>query len=263
MSDSHKLQQASYFDTVDDEYEIVRPHGSPRLYTWLIGEKFRRSVSAISDLVPGATAVTVCGGSGMDAEYLSRAGARVIVTDISVESARRARSRAKRYGLPITSIVADAEALPFADRAVDLVYVHDGLHHLERPTAGLAEMARVAARAVSVNEPARASATQLAMKVGVSHEVEDAGNAIERIDPDFVANQLEAGGFQIVACERYAMFYRHEAGPAMRLFSASAVYPMSRLAITGFNGIAGGLGNKLTVQACRCAQHPGEPGPQP
>jgi ubiquinone/menaquinone biosynthesis C-methylase UbiE len=44
--------------------------------------------------------------------------------------------------------VADAERLPFPDRSIDVVYVHDGLHHLARPEAGLAEMTRVARLAV-------------------------------------------------------------------------------------------------------------------
>jgi glycosyltransferase involved in cell wall biosynthesis/ubiquinone/menaquinone biosynthesis C-methylase UbiE len=250
-ADPHKQQQAAFFDEVEDEFEITRPHVTPQLYRWLLGEKFRRSVSAISQFIPGAVVLTVCGGSGMDAEFLARAGARVIVSDISLEAARRARSRAQRYGLPLTTVVADVEALPFADRVVDLVYVHDGLHHLERPSAGLAEIARVAAHAVSVNEPARAAVTRLAMRFGLSQEIEEAGNRVERVDPARFATVLRAAGFRIVKSERYAMLYRHQAGPAMRLFSTRVLYPEARFAIAGFNHFAGEIGNKLTIQACR------------
>ncbi|MCA1571279.1 MAG: class I SAM-dependent methyltransferase [Chloroflexi bacterium] len=42
----------------------------------------------------------------MDAEYLARRGG---------------------------AVVADVEHLPYADRSLDMVYVHDGLHHLSDP----------------------------------------------------------------------------------------------------------------------------------
>jgi glycosyltransferase involved in cell wall biosynthesis/ubiquinone/menaquinone biosynthesis C-methylase UbiE/uncharacterized protein YbaR (Trm112 family) len=251
--DAYKKQQAEFFDTADSEYETNRPHGSPRLYSWLMGEKFNLGVAAISELLPDSTVLTVCGGSGMEAEYLARAGARVIVSDISLQAARRARERARRYQLPITSIVCDIEALPFADQTIDLVYIHDGLHHLERPFAGLAEMARVATRAVSVNEPARAAATNVAVRLGMAELVEDAGNRIERLDPAEVKAKLEESGFRIVECERYAMRYRHEAGLPMRLFSHDPLFQLSRVTISAFNAIAGGAGNKMTVQAVRAS----------
>ena len=138
--DEHKEQQAAFFDAADPEFEITRPHGTPWLYSWLLGEKFRRSIDGLTD-VP-TTAVTICGGSGMDAEFLADFGAAVISTDISLGAARRARERAARYGLAILPVVADAEALPLADASVDLAYVHDGLHHLEAPLAGLEELSR-------------------------------------------------------------------------------------------------------------------------
>jgi glycosyltransferase involved in cell wall biosynthesis/SAM-dependent methyltransferase/uncharacterized protein YbaR (Trm112 family) len=251
---AHKLGQARFFDEeADPEFEISRPHGTPRLYRWLLEEKFRRSVSSLRASLAGSTVLTVCGGSGMEAEMLARAGATVVCSDLSLGAALRARERSRRYGVAFEAVVADTEALPFADGSIDLVYVHDGLHHLERPLAGLAEMSRVAGQALSVNEPARAAATQLAVHLGVSREVEEAGNPIERLDPGRLATELRAAGFAILKCQRYAMFYRHEAGPAMRLFSTKALYPIARVAITGFNLVAGDFGNKFTVQARRPA----------
>ena len=96
-------------------------------------EKFRRSVKGVEDRLPGATLLTVCGGSGMDAEFLAQQGAVVIASDLSLGAAQRAVERGRRAGLPIEAVVADAEHLPFADRSVDIVYVHDGLHHLSDP----------------------------------------------------------------------------------------------------------------------------------
>ncbi len=247
--DAHNLRQAAFFDDADPEFEITRPHGTPWFYSWLLGEKFRRSLDGLTD-VP-TTAVTICGGSGMDAEFLAHTGAAVISTDVSLGAAKRARERANRYGLAILSVVAEAEALPLADESVDLAYVHDGLHHLETPLAGLGELSRVARRAVSVNEPARAAATQLAVRVRLSEETEEAGNRVERLDPASIVGALERNGFSVVRCERYAMVYRHEPGRAAQLLSRRPLRPIVRLATNGFNALLGGIGNKLTVQAVR------------
>ena len=131
---------------------------------------------------------------------------------LALAAARRARKRADRHGVEFVTIVADAEQLPFQDRAVDIVYVHDGLHHLEDPYIGLAEMCRVARIGVSVSEPARSLATRAAVRLGIADDVEDAGNVVARLDPNTVKSFLEERGFRVARCERYAMFYRHRPG---------------------------------------------------
>jgi SAM-dependent methyltransferase len=187
----------------------------------------------------------------MDAEFLARAGGSVVSADISVEAARRTRERARRFGVTISPVVADVERLPFADRSFDLVYVHDGLHHLERPLAGLHEMARVARRAVSINEPARAAATRVAVRLGISYDVEDAGNRVERIDPEELAVALREDGFSVVQIERYAMYYRHEPGAVFRFLSREPFFTAARTSLGVFNWAAGSVGNKSTLQAVR------------
>lgn len=247
---SHKEQQASFFDEADPEFEISRPHGTPWFYRWLLSEKFRRSLAAL-DFPPGTAALTVCGGSGMDAEFLGRAGFDVVATDLSFEAARRTQQRAIRYGLPILPVVADAEALPFGDASVDLVYVHDGLHHLEAPAAGLREMLRVSKTAVSINEPARAQATLLATRLRLAEHYEEAGNFIARLDPAWLAATVTGAGFEVVKRERYAMVYRHAPGRFARLLSQPGLRDLTRAALGGFNAVAGAIGNKLTLQAVR------------
>lgn len=45
----HKDRQAEFFDReVAAEFEVSRPHGSPRLYRWLLAQKFRRSVAGLA-----------------------------------------------------------------------------------------------------------------------------------------------------------------------------------------------------------------------
>jgi hypothetical protein len=92
----HARSQAAHFDEEDDEFETSRPHGTTRFYEWLIQEKFRRAVAGLRNLPAGSTALAVCGGSGMDAELLARAGAQVVSADISLGASRRARARARR-----------------------------------------------------------------------------------------------------------------------------------------------------------------------
>lgn len=249
---SHKAAQVAHFDRADEEaFETNRPHGSSRLYRSLLGEKFRRAANPVRAYLAGSSALTVCGGSGMDAEYLSRTGAIVITSDLSLGAATRAKIRAELYGLQIQSIVADVEHLPFTDQSVDVVAVHDGLHHLDDPYAGLSEMARVARRWVIVTEPARAALTQLAVRMGLALDREDAGNRVARMDPAEVRRYLEARGFVIVRAERYAMYYPHHPGAVFRFLSQPLVYPFVRAATRAADLLLGRIGNKMVVVAER------------
>jgi SAM-dependent methyltransferase len=250
--DESTQRQCEYFDRDSDAaFEITRPHGMPRLHQWLLAEKFRRSVSELRSVLEGASVLSVCGGSGMDAEFLAGAGARVILVDISLGAAKRAKERAERFDLPIFPLVADALQLPLADRSVDVAYVHDGLHHLERPLAGVAEMCRVARQAISITEPARAVVTAAAVKAGLALEIEEAGNRVERLTLAEIAQELHRHGFEVLRGERYAMYYRHRPGPAVRWLSAPAAFELTKAGFKGLNLLAGRFGNKLTVQAIR------------
>jgi len=248
----HKSAQAAHFDRPGEEtFETDRPHGTPRLYRFLLAEKFRCAVGPIRPHLLGASALTVCGGSGMDAEFLARAGAAVTTSDLSLGAATRARARSVRYGLGIQSIAADVEHLPFADQSVDLVAVHDGLHHLDDPFVGLADMARVARRWVVVTEPARASLTRLAIRLGLALEREEAGNRVARMEPSEVAALLEARGFVILRAERYAMYYPHHPGRMFELLSRPYVFPVVRAGWRILNAVLGRFGNKMVVIAER------------
>src|SRR5439155_661416 len=105
-------------------------------------------------------------------------------------------------GRPLSSTGRLRPSLKSPGRTVPLVYVHAGLHHLEEPGAGLAEMARVAARAVSVTEPARAAVTALAVRLGLALAREEAGNRVARLLPAEVAAELRARGFRVVHADR-------------------------------------------------------------
>jgi SAM-dependent methyltransferase len=246
----HKRRQADYFDReVAAEFEIARPDGAPLAYQWLMAEKFRRSVALLSPL-RGATVVDACCGSGMDAEFLAREGAKVIALDISEGCARRARQRAERFDFDYLVVVGDVEHLPVRTGSVDVSYVHDGLHHLTEPMLGVRELARVARRAVSVNEPADALGTQVAVRLGISLNHEGAGNRVARLNAEGVRRELQSAGFRVYA-SRYLMYYKHEPGRVMRLLSRPGVHHMYRWMVWLSNSAIGRWGNKLQVTAVR------------
>ncbi len=249
---AHKLGQATFFDhEASPEWEITRPHAAPAWHRWQLEEKHRRAINGLGPIA-GMSTLTVCGGSGMDAEFLYRQGARPVVsTDLSLGAARRVAERARRFDVSLIPLVADVERLPFADRSFDLVFVHDGLHHLEDPMVGLREIARVAGRAVSVNEPARASATRMAVRLGLSIEREEAGNRVARMSIPQIEEGLRGAGFEIARAERYAMLYRHEPGGPTRFLSRRGVSALARGGWRVGNAAIGRFGNKLTVRAVR------------
>jgi SAM-dependent methyltransferase/uncharacterized protein YbaR (Trm112 family) len=248
----HKQRQADHYDrAVAEEFEIVRPHGAPIAYTWLLREKFRRGIERLPAL-HGATVVDACCGSGMDAEMLAREGARVIAVDISEGCARRAKERAERFGLDYLVVVGDVERLPLRDRSVDIAYVHDGLHHLEDPANGLRELARVARRAVSVNEPADAFGTAAAIRLGFALAREEAGNAVARLRAADTMRELASAGFDAQA-RRYFMYYKHEPGQAMRIASRRRIGRAYRAGVRASDALLGRWGNKLQVTALRRA----------
>jgi len=187
----------------------------------------------------------------MDAEFLARAGAVVTTSDLSLGAAKRAKTRSERHGVVIRSIVADVEHLPYADQSVDLVAVHDGLHHLDDPFAGLSEMARVARCWVIVTEPARASITRFAIRLGLALETEEAGNRVARLEPSEVAAFLQARGFVTLRAERYAMYYPHHPGAIFKLLSAPLIFPIVRVGWRLANVLLGRFGNKMVVVAER------------
>jgi SAM-dependent methyltransferase len=247
-----KARQAKYFDEERaTAFELTRPHGAPRLYAWFLHEKFRRATEPIRSWLGGSTVLVVCGGSGMDAEFLARTGARVTSSDISLGAAQRARQRAHRFDIELVSIVADVENLPLPDMSTDVVYVHDGLHHLDDPDTAVREMCRVARRAVLVSEPARALLTSAAVRLGYALEREESGNRVGRMDPRHLASLLATQSFRVVKSQRYLMYYRHEPGRAFAVLSRPLVFQLAVFAWRCLNAVLGRAGNKIAMVAIR------------
>src|SRR5205823_2917232 len=95
---------------------------------------------------PGARVLEVGGGHGQLAGPLAERGYSVTVTGSAAVCQ-------ERLGRELAFEVCDADRLPFPDRAFDVVMAVRLLTHLERWREALAEMCRVARRAVIVDYP--------------------------------------------------------------------------------------------------------------
>ncbi len=79
-------------------------------------------------------------------------------TDISPGMVGTLSENARRLGVPVNSLRADAESLPFADQSYDLVLGHAVLHHLpdlERAFAEFHRVLRPGGRILFAGEPSR------------------------------------------------------------------------------------------------------------
>lgn len=250
-SDQLSRAQAAFFDdSVDDEWEIDRPYGGAPFHKDVLRLKFSLAAHPLGAM-HGRTVLVVCGGSGLDAEFLARMGADVLTTDISPGACMRARARAQRHAVRFDVEVANVLALPFPDQSFDVVYVHDGLHHLVDPYAGLGEMLRVARQAVSVTEPSTALITRAAIRLGLAAAIEEAGNTVARLDLPVTSKFLCDQGFSITAARRYALFYRHRPGLPSKVLSSPIVRPVANSALRLLVRRSGFFGNKLVVVATR------------
>jgi SAM-dependent methyltransferase len=94
-------------------------------------------------IAPGTQVLDVACGTGNVALPLARAGAVVTGVDIAPNLLVQGRERAAAEGLAVTFDEGDAEALPYADAAFDVVVTMFGAMFAPRPELVAAELARV------------------------------------------------------------------------------------------------------------------------
>lgn len=104
-------------------------------------------LSWVEDARPKGDVLEVGCGAGLVATRLARLGYRVTATDKAPAMLKRTRARAEADGVAasLRIALADAQRLPFADGAFELVIALGVVPWLQNPAAGLAEMARVVA----------------------------------------------------------------------------------------------------------------------
>jgi hypothetical protein len=91
----------------------------------------------------------------------------------------------------------------------------------------------------------------VAVRIGLAENEEEAGNVVRRLQPERVAEVVRSRGFEPLAAERYAVIYRHEAGPIYRLLSRPALSGFALAALGAGDRLLGRVGNKLSVRAVR------------
>jgi len=124
--------------------------------------------------------VLVVAGGGYDRDILLARGYH----DVTISNVDTRIDTPDAYA-PYSWSFQDAEALSFENDTFDAVVVHAGLHHCHSPHRALAEMYRVARRAVVLVEARDSLLVRLAAKLGYTDDYE-----VEAV----VANGYVAGG---------------------------------------------------------------------
>lgn len=247
---SHKKKQIPYFDQKGlSDFEITRPHGTGRLYEFLIDYKLKSMAELVGNSLQGKSLLNICCGSGMEAECFNRLGANVVGLDISSVALQGGLQRAKRFDFPLKTITGDAENLPFSDQSFDFVFVHDGLHHLDEPEKAIKEMARVARQGIFFTEPANAFITRIAVKLGLAGDYEEAGNFVYRFHPQQLKKLFNALGLKHPKFKRYGMWYPHQPPKWFGWFDNAILFTIFKIIFFTGNFLLGRWGNKLAVVA--------------
>jgi demethylmenaquinone methyltransferase / 2-methoxy-6-polyprenyl-1,4-benzoquinol methylase len=129
------------FDSVASRYDVMNDLMSGGMHR--LWKRYACSVAAVR---PGASVLDLAGGTGDLARLFARdAGpaGRVVLTDINFAMLSEGRDRLIDAGLVLPVVQCNAEALPFPDRAFDVVTIGFGLRNVTRKEAALAEMRRV------------------------------------------------------------------------------------------------------------------------
>ena len=129
------------FDSVADKYDVMNDLMSVGLH-----RLWKRFATGAVRPRPGQRILDLAGGTGDLARlFAAKVGASGTVVHSDINHAMLAAGRDKLIdrGLALPTVQCNAEALPFADRAFDVVSIAFGLRNVTRKDRALAEMRRV------------------------------------------------------------------------------------------------------------------------
>jgi demethylmenaquinone methyltransferase / 2-methoxy-6-polyprenyl-1,4-benzoquinol methylase len=133
----------SVFDSVALRYDLMND-----LMSGGIHRLWKRVAIELSGARPGQRILDVAGGTGDLTARFARevgAGGRVVLSDINASMLGRGRDRLLDDGIcgNVDFVLADAEALPFADQSFDCISIAFGLRNVTQKERALASMLRV------------------------------------------------------------------------------------------------------------------------
>jgi ubiquinone/menaquinone biosynthesis C-methylase UbiE len=132
-----------------DSWFTDEPSGTTAFYRRLDEHRYkvhRRLQSAVGfEETRGLRVLEIGCGCGSEGELFARAGARYTAVDLTNAAVRITQRRFELAELEGTFVQGDAENLPFADGAFDLVYSHGVLHHTPDTPRTIREVHRVLA----------------------------------------------------------------------------------------------------------------------
>lgn len=136
-----KPRVRAVFDSVAPRYDLMND-----LMSLGIHRAWKRAFVSALDPRPGRTLLDLAGGTGdIGFGWLQAGGGPVILSDINPSMLAVGQDRALERGFAtdLAPLVADAEALPFPDRAMDTVSIAFGLRNCTDKEAVLREARRV------------------------------------------------------------------------------------------------------------------------
>ena len=129
------------FDSVAPKYDLMNDLMSLGLH-----RAWKAYTVAVANVRPGDKVLDLAGGTGDLARAFAKPAGEaglVVHTDINEAMLRQGRDRLLDEGIVLPTVLCDAETLPFASGAFDLVSVAFGLRNMTHKEKALAEMARV------------------------------------------------------------------------------------------------------------------------
>ena len=232
MEDRAYLLEQQYADASNLDARIVlHARFSTNSYGW------SRWVFDHLNLPPQARVLEVgCGTGLLWRENLHRVppGWNLTLTDFSPGMVQQARANLQDSGHAVAFETADAQALPFADRAFDAVIANHVLFHVPDRAAALAELRRVL----------RPGGRLFATTLGARHlqELNDLtpGRAPgERFGEEY-GFSLENGGEQLTAYFSSVALYRYDDGLVVTEAAPLIAYIFSSPLTSGFTDAARG-----------------------
>lgn len=129
------------FDSVASRYDVMNDLMSLGLH-----RLWKAYAVSVAHVQPGQAVLDIAGGTGDLSEAFARKvgpSGQVVHTDINEAMLRTGRDRLLDAGVVLSSLVCDAEKLPFPDVHFDVVTVAFGLRNMTHKDRALREMCRV------------------------------------------------------------------------------------------------------------------------